>query len=135
MTDYPVLIVSSDIENRKTLETILTEDGLDTISFSSIEETQAAMATMPISIVFCEHRLADGSFKDLVEMAKRATPVVPVVVISPAGAWEEFKEAKRFGAFEVIPCPCHRSDVEWAAIIALRMWRQEVRHMNHQSLQ
>ncbi len=125
MIDYPVLIASSEIENRQILETILVEDGLNTICTSTLKETRDTLAKTPVSVVICDRRLIDGTFKDLLEPISRAHPKVFLVVTSPTGAWEDHIEAKRLGAFEVIPSPCHRPDVEWAVIRALRAWRQE----------
>jgi DNA-binding NtrC family response regulator len=124
MTGYPVLIASSDIENRNAISAVLAEDGLDTICASTVKETKEALAKMPVSIIICDWQLPDGSFKDLIHLAKKEKPEVLVVVTSRTGHWEERLAAKQLGAFEVIPSPCQRSNVEWALITALRAWRQ-----------
>ena len=124
MTSYPVLIASSDIENRNAIRAILTEDGLNTICASTVKETQEVLAMTPVSIVICDRQLADGSFRDLLHLAKREKPQVLVVVTSRKGDWRDDVAAKQVGAFEVILSPCQRSNVEWAVITALRAWRQ-----------
>jgi DNA-binding NtrC family response regulator len=120
MTGYPVLIASSDIENRNAIRAILAEDGLNTICASTVKETQEALANMPVSIVICDRQLPDGSFKDLLHLAKKERPEVLVVVTSRTDDWRESVAAKLVGAFEMIPSPCQRSNVEWAVITALR---------------
>jgi len=124
MTSYPVLIASSDIEKRNAIRAILAEDGLNTICASTVKETQEALANTSVSIVICERQLPDGSFKDLLHLAKRERPEVLVVVTSRIDDWKENVAAKQLGVFEVIPSPCQRSNVEWAVITALRAWRQ-----------
>ena len=124
MTGYPVLIASSDIENLKAIRAVLAEDGLSTICASTVKETQEALANTPVSIVICDRQLPDGSFKDLLYVAKKERPEVLVVVTSRTDDWKENVAAKQLGVFEVIPSPCQRSNVEWAVITALRAWRQ-----------
>ena len=124
MTGYPVVIASSDMENRNAIRAILAEDGLNTICASTVKETQEALANTPVSIVICDRQLPDGSFKDLLHLAKKERPEVFVVVTSRTDDWKENVAAKQLGVFEVIPSPCQRSNVEWAVITALRAWRQ-----------
>jgi DNA-binding response OmpR family regulator len=124
MTSYPVLIASSDIENRNAIRAILAEDGLNTICASTVKETQEALANTAVSVVICDRQLPDGGFKDLLHLAKKERPEALVVVTSRTDDWKENVAAKQVGAFEVIPSPCQRSNVEWAVITALRAWRQ-----------
>ena len=124
MTGYPVLIASSDIENLKTIRAVLAEDGVSTICASTVKETREALANTPVSIVICDRELPDGSFKDLLHLAKQERPEVLVVVTSCTDDWKESVAAKQLGVFEVIPSPCQRSNVEWVVITALRAWRQ-----------
>jgi DNA-binding NtrC family response regulator len=124
MTNYPVLIASSDIQTRDNIRAILAEDGLNTICASTVKETQEALAHTPVCIVICDRQLADGGFRDLLHLAKKEKPQVLVVVTSRKDDWKDDVAAKQAGAFEVIPSPCQRSNVEWAVIMALRAWRQ-----------
>ncbi len=124
MTDYPVLIASSDLRNRQALRAILIQHGLDPICSSTVQETRETLAKLPVSIVFCERQLADGSFRDLLKTAKQARPEVFVVVTSRTGNSDEYFEAKRLGAFEVISSPCHPTDGGWVVIRAMPEWRQ-----------
>jgi DNA-binding response OmpR family regulator len=135
MTSYPVLIASSDIENRNAIRAILAEDGLNTICASTVKEAQRALANTPVSIVICDQQLPDGSFKDLLHLTKKERPEVLVVVTSRKDDWKENLAAKQLGVFEVIPSLCQRSNVEWAVITALRAWRQRAALPNVISLE
>jgi DNA-binding NtrC family response regulator len=47
--------------------------------------------------------------------------------MSSTADWDEFLEAMRLGAFDVIASPCRATDVEWMIIQALRYERTEAR--------
>jgi DNA-binding NtrC family response regulator len=47
-------------------------------------------------------------------------------VTSRGADWEEFKEAMRWGAFDVISAPCRPTDVEWMVIQARRDERHRI---------
>ncbi len=125
MTDCPVLIASSDLENRQALRAIFVELGLDPLCSASMEETRETLSSTPVSIIFCERRLSDGGFRELLGMAKKANPQVCVVVTSRMENRDEYLEAIRLGAFEVIPFPCYPTDVDWVVIRAMRHCRQK----------
>jgi DNA-binding NtrC family response regulator len=125
VTDCPVLIASSDLQNRVALRDIFVQLGLDPLCSASMQETRETLATMPVSIIFCERSLSDGSFREMLNIAKRTNPKVCVVVTSRMESRDEYLEAIRLGAFEVIPFPCHPTDVDWVVIRAMRHFRQQ----------
>jgi DNA-binding NtrC family response regulator len=125
VTDCPVLIASSDLQNRVALRDIFIQLGLDPLCSASMQETRETLATMPVSIIFCERRLSDGGFREMLNIAKRTNPKVCVVVTSRMENRDEYLEAIRLGAFEVIPFPCHPTDVDWVVIRAMRHFRQQ----------
>ena len=125
MTDCPVLIASSDLEHRQALRAMFIELGLDPLCSASLEETREALANMPISIIFCERRLCDGGFREILTIARRINPQICVVVTSRMEDRQEYVEAIRLGAFEVIPFPCHSTDVDWVVIRAMRHYRKQ----------
>jgi DNA-binding NtrC family response regulator len=119
-TPFEIVVVSSDIENRRHLSDILTNQGLDPICTSSLRECHETLANNRVGLVFCDPHVADGSYRELLA-AYRLTDHKPRVVVTSRGAdWEEFKEAMRWGAFDVISAPCRPTDVEWMVIQARR---------------
>ena len=125
MSDCPVLIASSDLENRQGLRDMFVTLGLDPMCSASVEETRETLASTPISIIFCERRLSDGGFREVLGLAKKASPPICVVVTTRMQTREEYLEAIRLGAFEVIPFPCQPTDVDWVVIRAMRHCRQK----------
>jgi DNA-binding NtrC family response regulator len=123
-TPFDVVVVSSDLENRRHLADILAGQGLDPICVSTLRECHESLAKTRVGIVFCDPHVADGTYQELLA-AYRLTDHKPrVVITSRAADWEEFKEAMRWGAFDVISSPCRPTDVEWMLIQAERDQRR-----------
>ena len=123
---FDVVVVSSDIENRRHLSDILVGQDIDPICISTLRECHEALAKNRVGLVFCAPHVTDGTYQDLLA-AYRLTDHKPrVVVTSRCADWEDFKEAMRWGAFDVISSPCRPTDVEWMVIQA----RRDERHRN-----
>ena len=119
-TPFDVVVVSSDLENRRHLSDILLGQDVDPICISTLRECHEALAKNRVGLVFCDPHVSDGTYQDLLA-AYRLTDHKPrVVVTSRCADWEEFKEAMRWGAFDVISSPCRPTDVEWMLIQARR---------------
>jgi DNA-binding NtrC family response regulator len=119
-TPFEVVVVSSDMESRRHLSDILVGQGLDPICISTLRECHENLAQRRVGLVFCDPHVADGNYQELLA-AYRLTDRKPRVVVTSRGAdWEEFKEAMRWGAFDVISAPCRPTDVEWMVIQARR---------------
>ena len=78
---------------------------------SQLSEGRALLASQRVGMVFCERHLADGSYLDLLPAAQTKTGNVPVVVTSRLADWDEYLEALRHGAVDLIASPCKKSDV------------------------
>ena len=117
---FEVVVVSSDMETRRHLSDILVEQGMDPICTSTLRECKQSLDEKRVGLVFCDPHVADGTYQELLA-AYRLTDRKPRVVVTSRGAdWEEFKEAMRWGAFDVISAPCRPTDVEWMVIQARR---------------
>ena len=115
-----VLVVSSDPEDRRVLTAILNREGWDTICASRVSECRDALAEPNISLVFCDRRLPDGVYRDVLAITRSLSRNVRLVVTSRLADWDEYLEALRYGAFELIVSPCRRSDVVWALLQSSR---------------
>ncbi len=114
----PILVASSDLETRRALDHILTEEGYETICTSRVSECFEVLSRQPIALVFCDRHLSDGSYRDLLKGSKPLSQKVRVVVTSRQADWDEYKEALQVGAFDLIASPCQPTDVLWAIIHA-----------------
>jgi len=120
--DSPVqiLVASSELENRRALAAILQKEGYETLSASRVSECQEALASQKVNVVFCDRRLTDGSYRDVLAITRASRQMIRVVVTSRLADWDEYLEALHHGAFDLIASPCQPTDVLWALIQARR---------------
>jgi DNA-binding NtrC family response regulator len=126
---WQIVVASSDLEGRRSLTSILTRQGLDPISISSFAECRRVMEKESVGLVFCDRHLADGDYRDVLNASRSMTGKVRVVVTSKHADWDEYLEAMRLGAFDVIASPCRPTDVEWMVIQAKRDERNRSREL------
>jgi DNA-binding NtrC family response regulator len=117
---WQVAVASSDIEGRRGLSSILVRQGLDPILISSLSECRELMEKERIGLIFCDRHLSDGDYRELLDVSRSASFKVRVVLTSKHADWDEYLEAMRLGAFDVIASPCRPTDVEWMVIQAKR---------------
>ncbi|HEY2820857.1 MAG TPA: response regulator [Candidatus Acidoferrum sp.] len=121
MNDKPeILVIASDPETRKALSSILQTEGLKSVQASHLSEGRALLATETVGMVFCERNLSDGTYLDLLPAAQTKSGIVPVVVTSRLADWDEYLEALRHGAVDLIASPFKPSDVSAALAQARR---------------
>ncbi len=115
----PILIVSCRPENRKTLLHVFEGLPIDSYCAPCIEDARAALKSRSFSVVFCEERLFDGSYHELLRDVCSSEATAFVVMLC-TGEWEEYLEAMRLGAEEVLRCPLQPTDIDLALIHAMR---------------
>jgi len=115
-----ILVVSSELENRRALNNILRNEGYDTICASRVSECKEALQTQNVSLVFCDRRLSDGNYRDVVAAIRESHHQARVIVTSRLADWDEYLDALHHGAFDLIASPCQPTDVLWAIVQARR---------------
>jgi DNA-binding NtrC family response regulator len=116
----PILIISCRPENRRMLMRVFEGLPIDGYSASTIAQAREALAARPFSVIFCEERLSDGSYRDLLQFVRASCEATRFVVMLCTGEWEEYLEALRLGAEEVLRCPLQPTDIDLALIHAMR---------------
>jgi DNA-binding NtrC family response regulator len=116
----PILIISCRPENRKMLMRVFEGLPIDSYSASTIAQAREALDARPFSVIFCEERLSDGSYRDLLQFVRASSEATRFVVMLCTGEWEEYLEALRLGAEEVLRCPLQPTDIDLALIHAMR---------------
>jgi DNA-binding NtrC family response regulator len=124
---FEVVVVSSDLAPRHNLTSILANLGIDSVPVSTLLECHEILAQKRIGLVFCDSHVADGNYQDLLAAYPKSGDKPPVVVTSRSADWDEYKEAMRCGAFDIISVPCRNTDVEWMVIQAKRAQRKAER--------
>ncbi len=97
-------------------------DGLPTNVFSSstLKQAEEVISQKRLALVFCDEYLPDGSYRQLLSAPRKAQKQPPVVVTTHDGGWNDYLEATRRGAFDVIRYPLQPVDVELIVIRAMR---------------
>jgi DNA-binding NtrC family response regulator len=107
---FEVLVAYSDTEQSQILATILGHCGLAPVLCSSLKEARTLLGRESIRLVFCEQRLTDGTFRDLLQPASRLS--LPLVVFSRRDDSKLHAEAIRSGASDCIGPPFHHRQIE-----------------------
>jgi DNA-binding NtrC family response regulator len=119
-----VLIVSSRIETRKVLQRTLEGLPVNTFCVSRIDHAMEVLPSRSFAIIFCEEHVSDGSYRKLLEITLANSEPNHFVVILCTGEWEEYLEALKLGAAEVLRCPLQSPDVDMVLIHAMREGRE-----------
>jgi DNA-binding NtrC family response regulator len=117
---WQIVIASADMEERRAMCNILVKQGLEPIVASSIRECEEILAQEDVGLIFCARSLADGDYRGLLIAPRPASRKTRIVVVNQLTNWDEYLDAMRLGAFDVISAPCRPTDVEWMIIQALR---------------
>jgi len=76
-----VLIASSNLELHKRLTLIFTPWRFDLLNCSSLKQAQEILVQQSVFLTFCEDRLPDGNYHELLTPTKQTTPTSRLVVI------------------------------------------------------
>jgi DNA-binding NtrC family response regulator len=117
---WQIVIASSDPDQLCRLTEILKHQDVEPICTSTVMECRNVLVKETVGLVFCDRNLADGNYSDLIAAGRSVNSSARFVVTSPQADWDEFFDAMRFGAFDVITAPCRPKDVEWMIIQAKR---------------
>jgi len=115
----PVLIVSADAASRQMVEEVSQCWALESVMCANLKEATSLLARQGFGVIFCEGRLPDGDYRDLLAAVRHPARKSRVVVMV-SGTEEDAsrREAMRVGAFDVIPSPCSKKEVQWVIIRA-----------------
>lgn len=101
----PILIVSCCPENRKMLTRVFDGLPIDSYTALNIQQAREALKSRSFSVVFCEERLSDGTYCDLLTEVRASENATRFVVMLCTEEWEEYLEALRQGAEESVALP------------------------------
>ena len=122
--ELKVLIISNRMENRKTLLRTLEGLPLNTFSVSTIGQALEVLSTHTFAIFFCEERVGDGSYRERLQLTLANSWPSRFMVMLCTGEWEEYLEALRLGAAEVLRVPLQSTDIDIALFHAMRQGRE-----------
>jgi two-component system C4-dicarboxylate transport response regulator DctD len=124
------LVVSSELEVRKPLLWSLEWLQVDAIVCAGLREAEEALSEHCVDVVFCDDRLPDGSYSDLLRPSRSSRKAPRIVVTTRTGDWELYFEALEKGAFDVIQSPCYSTHVEMTITRVLREEEARLEYRN-----
>jgi len=115
-----ILIVASRLENKDRLLRVL--DGLPVTTFAvpKIEQAIEVLSSSSIDLIFCEERVTDGFYHELLSAVHRHNLMIRFVLMLCTGKWEECIEAMRLGVADVLQCPLEPSDINLTLVRTMR---------------
>jgi DNA-binding NtrC family response regulator len=115
----PVLIVSSEGATIRVIEEVTTRWMLERVACSSLQSATSLIVRQGFGLIFCEDRLRDGTYRDLLSAIVHSGRKARMVVLIPdAQGNDARREGLELGAFDVISTPCSKRDVQWVIIRA-----------------
>jgi DNA-binding NtrC family response regulator len=118
--EVTILVVSADLESRRTVNKIIEELSMQIFSCSTSKQAEQVLSVERPNLIFCDERLPDGSYLDLLQPKHSGRVPPPVVVLTRTGEWDLYVEATRRGAFDVLRSPWCPTDFELCVIRAVR---------------
>jgi DNA-binding NtrC family response regulator len=106
-----ILVVSSEFTNCDVLKDIINREGWKMSCSSTVRECREVLANENIDLVLSDRRLADGTYRDVLVIMRLLRPHIHMIVTSRLADWDEYLEALRDGAFDLIASPSRAADL------------------------
>ena len=107
------LIASSDSEIMISLCEVLAETNVELELCSTLSELRAALAKSRADIIFCQTRLPDGTFRNLLHFLDSAGLDPAVIVCAEIYDKRTYLDAMTLGAFDYVAFPFQRAAMDW----------------------
>jgi DNA-binding NtrC family response regulator len=115
MTNTKALLVQYEVEPFEGLTQRLGELGISWLLLRTLVETKYYLKRRPEpAMIFTAVSLPDGTWADMVELGRGATPPCPVIVVSRVDNLDLYLEALKKGAMDFIVTPFAGDAVELA---------------------
>ena len=98
--------------HRRLLE-MLRNCGLYVLELDTVEQSRSLLRQRSVPLIFCEDRLEDGTYRDLLAAVQATRSAPPcVVVLSRTGEMRDYVEAMQSGAFDFLSPPYEWKQLE-----------------------
>lgn len=123
--EWDVLVACGNLEHRRSLVRILEELPLNVISVSTFQQAEEVLSRQPITLMFSDQLLPDGSYKALLNSAHSAGQPPYMVLTMEAGDPIDSQGAAESGVLGMVRYPFHATEVELQIIRAAHEGLQE----------
>jgi len=112
LNSLDVLIVSERPDHLRPLIRTLGASSARISACFTIRQAREIFSRQPVDLVFADEYLADGSYRELLHFNRFGQQAASLVLLLRTGEWEEYLDAMRLGALEVLRCPLQPAEVE-----------------------
>ena len=106
------LILTADEAAEAILPAIIQQSGLQPISIATLANLRSYHWNTTISLLLCEERLPDGTYRDALDFLRGKERRVPLIVFSRIAEWEDYLEAVRCGAYDCLRYPFRNGELQ-----------------------
>jgi DNA-binding NtrC family response regulator len=114
------LVASSHLECRRVMLRILEDLKVNTFASATLAEAKKVLSGQGVASVFCEDRLANRTYRDLLQTLRMWRKAPHIVVTTRKGEWKDYLEALGLGASDMIQYSYRSTEVELNVIRAMR---------------
>jgi DNA-binding NtrC family response regulator len=107
-----VLIVSERPDHLRSLVRTLDASSARISACFTVRHAREIFSQQPVDLVFSDERLSDGSYRELLRSGRFGQQAASFVLLLHTGEWEEYLDAMRLGALDVLRCPLQPAEVE-----------------------
>jgi two-component system, NtrC family, response regulator PilR len=107
------LIAFSDSEIMISLCEALAETNVELELCSNISELCAALTQSRVDIIFCQPRLPDGTFRNLLRFVESSGLDPAVIVCAAVYDKTTYLDAMTLGAFDYVALPFQKTAMDW----------------------
>ena len=104
-TEWNTLVISSQVERRKSLQEAFRELPVNVFSVTTIRQAKEMLSALVFEIIISEEKLEDGTYAELLPLVQSKQKNSRFFVMLPRDAPEQFAEAIRLGVTDAIPFP------------------------------
>ena len=114
------LLAICSAENRQAVESAIAKWSMEVTWCSTVQEARRRLRRGSYGLVFCEAKLSDGTYKDVIRLLGHKLDQTRVILLSDAPNEECYSQAIEQGVFDVIPASFQRTDVQWIFMQAVQ---------------
>jgi DNA-binding NtrC family response regulator len=125
---YRILVIDDDVEMCELLSDVLKGEGWSVMSISDSLEASGTLRKEEFDVIITDLKMKGLKGLDLLEEARKAAPLTPVIIITAFGAIESAIKAMKMGAYDYIAKPFRTDEIVLTVKKALenRLLKKEV---------
>jgi DNA-binding response OmpR family regulator len=109
--DFTVLTVSADQEDHRLLSDMLSADGWKVLPARSCREAFSSVKANRPAVIACDHKLPDGTWRDLFSLLAGINEPPPLIVVSRNADESLWAEVLNCGGYDVLAKPFDTMEV------------------------